>query len=58
MRSIIGASQSPARKPRTTLGSAAMISTTGLSQLLSVGCMNSLTNKAASNARGTAKSSA
>ena len=29
MRSITGASHSPARKPRTTLGSAAMISTTG-----------------------------
>ena len=29
MRSTTGASQSPARKPSTTLGSAAMISTTG-----------------------------
>ena len=30
MRSTRGASHSPARKPRTTLGRAAMISTTGL----------------------------
>ena len=30
MRSTMGASQRPARKPSTTLGSAAMISTTGL----------------------------
>ena len=37
MRSITGASQSPARKPRTTLGSAAMISTTGLTYALMSG---------------------
>ncbi len=39
-RSTRDASQRPARKPTTTLGSAAMISTVGFTLALIVGCMN------------------
>ena len=38
--SMAGASQRPAMKPRTTLGSAAMISTVGFTIPLIAGCMN------------------
>ena len=41
--STIGASQRPARNPSTTLGSAAMISTTGFTYPFTRACMNSLT---------------
>ena len=39
-RSTREASQRPAMKPSTTLGSAAMISTVGLTRALTLGCMN------------------
>ena len=38
--STIGASQRPAMNPRTTLGSAAITSTTGLTTERRFGCMN------------------
>ena len=38
--STCGASQSPAMNPRTTLGSAAITSTTGLTTDRRSGCMN------------------
>ena len=44
--------------PRTTLGSAAMISTTGLTTPFSVGCMNCEAYRALNRAMGTANSMA
>ena len=40
MSATNGASHRPAKKPSTTLGSAAMTSTDGLTTLRSAGCMN------------------
>jgi hypothetical protein len=53
----MGANHNPARKPITTLGSAAITSTSGLITPRSDGDKKSEVYNAANNANGTAKSS-
>jgi len=55
-RSMSGASHSAARNPRTTEGTAAMISTTGLTARLNPGVVKWLVYTAPNSASGTANS--